>query len=85
MVKEIEVGLSEVSVAPVQSRGINRNRHWKVPFFPCASFTGRTALLQRMLDYFMSFASENQRRFAIHGLGGAGKCRAYHWQDLTHF
>ena len=85
MVKEIEAGLSEVSVTPVQSGGINRNKHWKVPFFPCASFTGRTALLQRMLDYFMSSVSENQRRFAIHGLGGAGKCRSYDHQDLAHF
>ncbi|CAF9906722.1 MAG: hypothetical protein ALECFALPRED_002615 [Alectoria fallacina] len=51
----------------------NRNKHWKVPFFPCSSFTGRQALLQRILNYFATRDTESQRRFAIYGIGGVGK------------
>ncbi|KAH0545468.1 hypothetical protein FGG08_000469 [Glutinoglossum americanum] len=72
VVKEVEAGLSEVSMSKVEGPS-SRNRHWKVPFPPCASFTGRAALLQKMVNYFMQSISEGQRRFAIHGLGGAGK------------
>lgn len=50
----------------------NHNKYWRVPFFPCASFTGRDALLQRILDYFTVHNTEIQRRFAIYGLGGVG-------------
>lgn len=50
----------------------NHNKHWRVPFFPCASFTGRNALLQRILDFFKAQNTKIQRRFAIYGLGGVG-------------
>jgi hypothetical protein len=63
-----------ISVATTEKSGVS-GKHWKVPYLPCASFTGRTALLQEMADYFMRSTSENQRRFAIHGLGGAGTHR----------
>ncbi|KAG8530313.1 uncharacterized protein KY384_004815 [Bacidia gigantensis] len=69
---DVQADLIQTPISKSKDR-VGRHKHWKVPFFPCASFTGRNALLQRILDYFMNHKSETQRRFAIYGLGGVGK------------
>ena len=69
-----EVEDVQADLVPTQNKiNANRNKHWKVPFFPCSSFTGRSALLQRILNYFAIHDTKSQRRFAIYGLGGVGE------------
>ncbi len=60
-------------LTPTRSHPRSSNeKHWKVPFFPCSSFTRRKKSLQRILDYFASHVIGYQRRFAIYGLEGVG-------------
>ena len=36
-------------------------------------FTGRSAYLQRLKDYFVSNALQKRKSFLLHGMGGIGK------------
>jgi len=74
MLQTLITGMSNMQPPSYSSTlEMSRKKYFEVPLQPIATFLGRDSVLSRIEAHFSNTASNQQLRFAIHGLGGSGK------------
>lgn len=73
-VQEVHEEIAGPQTAAITAQGLEKKRHWMVPFGRNNSFVGRDAILERLLTSVSPDAAPDDcQRIVLEGLGGVGK------------
>jgi hypothetical protein len=74
MLQTLITGMSNMKPPSYSSASeTSGKKYFEVPLQPTATFLGRDSVLSQIEAHYSNAASNQQLRFAIHGLGGSGK------------